>query len=226
MLFQRVPNATALTTLTVSSSLDTCNPTSPPPYSRDMRRNAYLPAGTVSRRVRVALNCGVHCKNYRRVPPPVCSELSFLLYSELITNRKDALVQNFLGHVNFQSYIIHPSTFLEEYCNWWANRQANKALDLQWTCLLLTICTCSTQQAPHQSRRMLEFELGEQLEKVSDRYHCTARELHGAIPIGCWDITSVQLLMHSCLWYMCEARFIQSWHALNVGIRLAQELRK
>ncbi len=226
MLFQRIPNATALMTLTVLRPWDTCNPTSSPLYPPYRRGKAFLPGGPALRRVRAALSCGVHCKNYHRAPPPVCSELYFLLYAALIASRKDALVQNFLDHINFQSYIIRPSSFLEEYSDWWANRRANKALSLQWTCLLLTVCACSTQQAQYQLRQRLELELGEQLEKASDRYHCTARELHAAIPISCWGITSLQLLMYFCLWYTCEARFIQSWHALNVATRLAQELRK
>jgi hypothetical protein len=92
--------------------------------------------------------------------------------------------------------------------------------------LFLIVCACSAQHTHHQLRSRLEIETDEQLETLSDRYHRTARELHGAIPIGYWDITNVQLLMLSCLWYKCEARFIQSWHAVNVTIRIAQERRK
>lgn len=141
-------------------------------------------------------------------------------------NRIDVLVQNFFARIHSQSYIIYPPSFLEEYCDWWADRLANKALGLQWTCLLLIVCACSTQNIQHQLRRSVEDQLGEELQTASGRYHLTARELHAAIPISYWDMTSVQQLLHSCLWYNYDARFVESWHVLNVAIRLAQELRK
>mgnify|MGYP005997222307 CR=1 FL=1 len=212
--------------LNVSKPLDTCNPTFSSLYSTLIIRNLSLLLSTASARLRTVLSYGVHLKSYHRAPPLVCCALLLLFFGMLITNRQDVLVRNFLVHINSQSYIFHPSSFLGEYCDWWANRQANNALSLQWTCLLLIVCACSAQHTHHQLRSRLEIETGEQLETLSDRYHRTTRELHGAIPIRYWDITNVQVLMLSSLWYKCEARFISSWHALNVAIRIAQERRK
>lgn len=136
----------------------------------------------------------------------------------------DVLVQNFLSRVNFHYYIIYPPSFLQEYRDWWADRQANKPLGLQWTCLLLMICACSAQYTEPGLQRKIEIELGEAVEYASDRYHLVARELHSTIPVSYSHLISVQYLLHSCLWYKYEARFVESWHVLSVAIREAQEL--
>lgn len=143
-----------------------------------------------------------------------------------LTNDADVLVQNFLHHVNYHYYIIYPSSFLQEYRDWWADRQAGKPLSLQWTCLLLTICACSAQCLEASLQHKLEAELSEPIEKSSANFHSMARELHGAIPVSYSHIIDVQQLMHSCLWYKYEARFVESWHVLGVAIREAQELCK
>lgn len=99
-------------------------------------------------------------------------------------------------------------------------------MGLQWTCLLLMICACSTQYTEPGLQRKLEIELGEAVEYASDRYHLAARELHSAIPVSYSHIVSVQYLLHSVLWYKYEARFVEAWHVLSVAIREAQELCK
>lgn len=78
----------------------------------------------------------------------------------------------------------------------------------------------------HKFRHRLEIELGEQHETLSNKYHRAALELHDAISIRDWDISSMKMLMHSCLWYQHTAQFVQAWHTLNIAIRLAQELRE
>lgn len=134
------------------------------------------------------------------------------------------LIQNYLAYFNFHSYVVYPQEFLDQYCDWWANRRANKVLALPWTCLLLTVCAFSTQHTQPRLRHRLEIELGELPEVLSDKYHRAALELHDAIPIKDRCIKSMQMLMHSCLWYQHKAQFVQAWHTLNIAIRLAQEL--
>lgn len=135
-------------------------------------------------------------------------------------------MQNFLTNVNFHYYIIYPNAFLEEYQDWWTDRAEDRPLGLQWTCLLLMICACSTQYIPIDLQRKLELDLGESTQKLTEQYHNAARELHSVIPVGHNHFLTVQQLLHSCYWYKSEARFVECWHVLSSAIREAQELGK
>ncbi len=95
---------------------------------------------------------------------------------------------------------------------------------MQWTCLLLTICACSAQYTEPDLERKLKLELGQSVDRLSNLYHNTARELHGVVPVGNNHILNVQHLLHSCYWYKSEARFVESWHVLSAAIREAQAL--
>ncbi|KAG6244754.1 hypothetical protein E4U24_004826 [Claviceps purpurea] len=136
----------------------------------------------------------------------------------------DALVQNFLNNVNFQYHILYTSSFLEEYRAWWTSRSEDRPLGLQWTCLLLTVCACSTQHTDAELQRKLETDLGQSTHKLAEQYHNAARELHSVIPVRSNHLLNVQSLLHSCFWYRSEARFVESWHVLSAAIREAQEL--
>ncbi|KAG5942354.1 hypothetical protein E4U53_007256 [Claviceps sorghi] len=136
----------------------------------------------------------------------------------------DAIVQNFLNKVNFHYYILYPSSFLEDYRTWWSLRSADRPLGLQWTCLLLTVCACSTQYTDAELGRKLETDLGQTAQKLSEQYHNAARELRSVIPVRSNHLLNVQSLLHSCFWYKSEARFVECWHVLSAAIREAQEL--
>lgn len=138
----------------------------------------------------------------------------------------DLLIQNFLLKVNYHYYIMYQDDFLKEYQNWWRDRVACRPLGLQWTCLLAMICACSTQYTEPDLKLMLESDLGESVQELSESYHRAARELYSVIPVGHSHIYNVQQLLHSCYWYKSEARFIEAWHVLSAAIREAQELRK
>ncbi|KAG5979892.1 hypothetical protein E4U55_004650 [Claviceps digitariae] len=136
----------------------------------------------------------------------------------------DSMVQNFLNNVNFHYYILYPSSFLEEYRTWWSLRSEDRPLGLQWTCLLLTVCACSTQYTDAELQRKLETDLGQSTQKLTEQYHNAARELHSVIPVRSNHLLNVQSLLHSCFWYKSEARFVECWHVLSAAIREAQEL--
>lgn len=86
------------------------------------------------------------------------------------------------------------------------------------------ICACSTQYISVELQRKLETDLGESTQKLTERYHNIARELHSVIPVGHNHLLNVQQLLHSCYWYKSEARFVECWHVLSSAIREAQEL--
>ncbi|KAK5995655.1 putative transcription factor sol4-like protein [Cladobotryum mycophilum] len=136
----------------------------------------------------------------------------------------DMLVQHFLNIVNFHHYIIHPESFVKEYELWWSDRYQNKSLPLPWTSLLMMVCACSAQYPDPQLQETLERDLGQPMQKLSEKYHTAGRELYHTIPIGNAHLYTVQQLLHSCYWFKSEARYVDCWHALTSGIREAQEL--
>lgn len=156
--------------------------------------------------------------------PRTCPQLERAL--QVIPPRPytDTLVQNFLQNVNFHYYIIYPPTFLEQYQKWWTDRAASKPLCVQWTCLLLTVCACASQYTDLELQRKLEIDLGDTVQRLTEQYQESARELSTSIPIGYSHLVNVQQLLHSCYWFKSEARFVECWHVLNSAIREAQEL--
>jgi hypothetical protein len=70
----------------------------------------------------------------------------------------------------------------------------------------------------------LEFELGENAQSLSERYHHTAERLSRSFTPGSGGLTQVQQLFLTASWFKSEALFIESWHALSSTIREAQEL--
>jgi hypothetical protein len=135
-------------------------------------------------------------------------------------------MQNFVKNVNFHYYIIYPHSFVEEYLAWWNDRADNRPLGVQWTCLLLMICACSAQYTDTELQAMLESDLSETTQVLTERYHNAARELYSIIPISNSHFLNVQQLLYSCFWYKSELRFVECWHVLGAAIRQAQELGK
>lgn len=152
--------------------------------------------------------------------------LYFKEYGENNTQRPDSLVRNFLKNVNFHYYMIYPRTFVQEYRAWWEDRTAGRPLGLEWTCLLLMICACSTQFPSVKLQKKLERNLGDSCQTLTERFHTLGRAIHSAIPSGNNHILNVLQLLHSCYWFKSEARFGEAWHILDAAIREAQELRE
>ncbi|WYZ44450.1 hypothetical protein EsH8_VII_000886 [Colletotrichum jinshuiense] len=136
----------------------------------------------------------------------------------------DALVQRFLDNVNYHYYIIYPPKFLEEYKQWWGSRTSSQPLDLEWTCLLITVCACTIQYLDPVLKRTFQNDLGESMQSLTERYHDAAQRLSSAVPGGRGGFTQVQQLIHSCYWYKSEGRYVDCWHALNAAVKEAQEL--
>lgn len=62
------------------------------------------------------------------------------------------------------------------------------------------------------------------VETLSEKLHCTVRELGSVIPVGRFHMLNVQRLLHSCYWYKAESRFLEAWHVLSAAILEAREL--
>ncbi|RBA09079.1 hypothetical protein FPRO05_07359 [Fusarium proliferatum] len=159
-----------------------------------------------------------------RMDPKSCPQLQHVLDVLPTRSFMDTLVQNFFDNVNFHYYIIYPSTFLDDYRDWWADRILGNPLKLQWTCLLTVICACSAQYLSTELQGKVEHELGEKTQTLTERYHCASNDLYSIIPPRKGHLHSVQYLLHSCYWYKSEARFTECWYSLSAAIREAQEI--
>ena len=136
----------------------------------------------------------------------------------------DALVQNYFSETNYQYYAIYPPQFMDDYKRWWVLRGKRDQLSISFTLLLLRVCACSTQSLRISLREKIEAELGETAQELTDRFHVAAEKLSEEVPPGSGGLNHVQQFFITAVWYKCESRFVDSWHALSNGIRYAQEI--
>jgi hypothetical protein len=73
-------------------------------------------------------------------------------------------------------------------------------------------------------RQKLESELGEKIQRLSERYHRAALRLSNRISPGKGGLTQIQRLFLMAFWFKTEALFTESWHTLAAAIHEAQEL--
>lgn len=95
---------------------------------------------------------------------------------------------------------------------------------MQWTSLLLAICSCATQHLDTVERPQLENDFGDSADNLTEIYLNAARELSNSIPDGHYHLLNVQRMLHSIYWYKAEARFVEAWHLIGAAVREAQEL--
>lgn len=115
---------------------------------------------------------------------------------------------------------------MDYYRRWWELRSKPDQLSVSFTLLLLRVCACSAQSLRISLREKLEAELGETAQEMTDRFHQAAEKLSEDVQPGSGGLNHVQQLFITAVWYKCESRFVDSWHALNRGIRYAQEIGK
>ncbi|KAJ4150491.1 hypothetical protein LMH87_011239 [Akanthomyces muscarius] len=136
----------------------------------------------------------------------------------------DSLLRIFFNNVNNQFYIIYPAAFFDEYQSWWTRVQEKRPVALQFTALLFTVCACSIQHADESLRAVIQRDLGEHTEPLSEKYHNLARELGSVVPPGYSHLHSCQSMLHSSYWYISQAKYPEAWHALSAAARECQIL--
>lgn len=134
------------------------------------------------------------------------------------------LVQNFLENANYQYYPIFPEQLRGQSSKWWESRAGGQRLSPELTCLLIRVCAVSAQYLEDSLRQRLELELGEKAQSMTERFHAAAQRLSSSIPRGSGGVVQVQQLFLEASWWKSEANMIESWHALSVTIREAQEI--
>ncbi|KAM0466337.1 hypothetical protein ACHAPV_001296 [Trichoderma viride] len=158
--------------------------------------------------------------------PTMNSELQTALQSLPSRQCLDALVDHFLNDVNYRYYIIHPAKFRQEYNQWWADRDNEKPLGLQWTSLLLMVCACSAQHPNDALRQVLRAETAPPALELSNRLHGAACELHEAIPPDAMHLYTVQQLLHSFFWLKSRSCYADCWGALKNAFLVFRGLNK
>lgn len=88
------------------------------------------------------------------------------------------------------------------------------------------MCAVSAQYLEKSLKQRLELELGEKAQSLTERFHAAAHKLSATIPRGAGGVVQVQQLFLDASWWKSEANVVQSWHALSVAIREAQEIGK
>ncbi|KAL7951505.1 hypothetical protein V8C42DRAFT_304267 [Trichoderma barbatum] len=136
----------------------------------------------------------------------------------------DALVDNFLNHVNFHYYVVHPTVFRREYERWCHRADNDDDIELQWTALLLMACACSAQYPSDALRHALEADQDQPIDQLAEQYHAVGHDLSTMIPITEYDMHTVQSFLHSSLWFKTKACYSESWHNLTTAMRVASEL--
>lgn len=161
------------------------------------------------------------------LPKTYTGQYTYCLAECLIDADKllDLLVQNFLDVSNYQYYTCFPAQLTAQCTEWWDDRAAGYQLNPELTCLILQVCASSTQFLDDELRHKLEFELGEKVQILTERFHTAAVELSAQIPPGEVQdaIIMVQQLFLAAVWHKYEAQMIEAWHALGTAIRAAQE---
>lgn len=136
----------------------------------------------------------------------------------------ECLVQNFLQGNNYHYYSIYPPQLRDQFAQWWVARASGQRLSPEVTCLILRVCACSVQYLNAPLRERLEVELGEKAQELTDRLHTAAQKLSGTISPGTGGLVQVQQHFLTASWFKSEACMVDSWHALSLAIREAQEI--
>lgn len=116
--------------------------------------------------------------------------------------------------------------FRQEYNQWWADRDNEKPLGLQWTCLLLMVCACSAQHPSDAVRQILRADQAAPALELSNRLHGAACKLHGAVPPDALHLYTVQQLLHSIFWLKSRSCYADCWGALKDAFSVFRALNE
>jgi hypothetical protein len=122
-----------------------------------------------------------------------------------------------------QYYSIHPQSFLREYEEWWAARDAKQPVSAAWTSLLLQVSANAMQSPDSVLIKHLQHQVAETEDEMSSRLSNAAQELGHAIPAGSGGLHRVMQLLLAATWLKSQGSIVDSWHTLSVAVREAQE---
>lgn len=126
--------------------------------------------------------------------------------------------------VNYRYNAIYGPTFTNQYVQWWADRASGKRLSPEFTCLLLRVLAYTVQYLTAKMRKMIEFELACDSQRLCERFANSAEQLSLTFSKANSCLERVQEQFLKGAWLKSESQIVESWHALGSTIREAQEL--
>lgn len=70
----------------------------------------------------------------------------------------------------------------------------------------------------------IEFELAENAQSLTERFHQAAEKLSSTFAPGQGGLAQVQQLFLTATWFKSEGLIVDAWHALGSSVKEAQEL--
>lgn len=118
--------------------------------------------------------------------------------------------------------ILYPSQVWDHYQLWWSTRKEKK--DINFASIILRLCSLALQCLPIRLREHIEYELGDSVQSLTERYHNAAERLINYSDMTSGEIIHVQQRFLTAVWFKGEGFFAKAWHCLGDAIRQAQEL--
>lgn len=134
------------------------------------------------------------------------------------------MVRHAFATVDYVPATLYPSQIFDQYEAWWPNRRKQK--NLNFSSLILRLCSLALQYLPNHLRKHIENELGDEVQYLTERLHSAAKQLSDFSDLGNSDFMHVQQLFLTAVWLKGEGFYIKAWHCLGAAVRGAQELRK
>lgn len=133
------------------------------------------------------------------------------------------MVQQYFDYANCIYYSLHPPTFLKNYEDWNSARIEGRHLSPAFACLLLQVCANAAQCPTEDLRQLVEYDLVERAEHVSERLHSAANRLGRSLTPGSGGLHRIMQLLCAAAWLKAEGRIIDGWHTLAAAIHEEQE---
>ena len=119
--------------------------------------------------------------------------------------------------------MLSSKSFYEDYKKWWRDREENKPLRLELTCLILRICACSTQDLPRSAKHEIEAGSDQPIRTLSEIFHSHAQRLSAMVTPGHGGLFQVQQMTMAVSWFRTKSQWVESWHGLVAAIHEAQK---
>ena len=137
----------------------------------------------------------------------------------------DLLIQYFFAEVNWIYEMVHSTSFLLRYQNWWTSNPAHSFEGLEFAVLLLRLGAYSTQFLPSQAHPADHIK-GIPLSSIREHCYELATKL--------WNtyesldpprtLTSAHQMFFQTCYLKNEGRVKDAWYTLGSTVRLAQDL--
>lgn len=154
----------------------------------------------------------------------ITPEVKALLQSMPDRTATDLLIQHFLSDINWLYEMIYPTTFLENYNDWWSH-SCQSMDDVEFAALILRLCSYSAQSLPSKNYTA-DTILGKPISTIREQCDVTATALSNIAVLkeNPSSITRVHQLFYRACYLKNEGQMKESWKVLSEAIREAHEL--